>query len=239
MKVFLAGQSSYTELNWSECKYNLESFYYFKQEQIAWLDRWDDFLLDSGAFTFMNGGKRGNLDEYLERYADFIVKHGIKKYFELDVDSVTGYSKVKEYRRKLERLTNLQCIPVWHKSRGVDEYKRHCAEYGYIAIGGLASKEIKPSEYGRVSTLIDYAHANGTKVHGLGFTSMDGLRRCRFDTVDSTTWNRGRFGDVYYFTGSTMRVYNPKGMRLQDGKAANAFCLQEWIKFQRYAETKL
>ena len=54
MKVFLAGQSNYVDLDWSSCKYCLESFYYFKPEQVKDLKRWDMFLLDSGAFTFIN-----------------------------------------------------------------------------------------------------------------------------------------------------------------------------------------
>ena len=31
--------------------------------------------------------------------------------------------KVKEIRKKIEEKTGKKCIPVWHKSRGIEEFK--------------------------------------------------------------------------------------------------------------------
>ena len=102
--------------------YILESFYYADDDTKRLLPYFGDFLLDSGAFTFMQGkGGSPNWDEYIERYANFIKENKVQKYFELDIDSVVGYEKVKEYRNKLELLVGWQCIPVWHKSRGIQE----------------------------------------------------------------------------------------------------------------------
>ena len=36
---------------------------------------------------------------------------------------------------------------VWHKSRGKDYWLKMIKEYDYVAIGGIVTKEIKPSEY--------------------------------------------------------------------------------------------
>jgi hypothetical protein len=239
MKVFLAGQSSYLDLDWEKCKYNLESFWYFKPEQEKYLKKWKMFLLDSGAFTFMSGTGKTNFDEYLTKYIEFINKYDIKYFFELDVDSVVGYEKVKEYRKRLEKETGKKCIPVWHKSRGKYEFLRLCENYKYIAIGGIVTKEIKPDEYKYFSWFIDEAHKRNCKIHGLGFTKTKQLEKTKFDSVDSTTWNRGRFGDLYIFDNGKMKTKKKKGTRLKDGKKANAFCLEQWIKYQHYADKNL
>ena len=83
----------------------------------------EDFLLDSGAFTFMNQkSKKINFEQYIEQYIEFINKYDIKYFFELDVDVIFGHEKVKEIRKYIEQKTNKKTIPVWHKSRGIEEY---------------------------------------------------------------------------------------------------------------------
>lgn len=94
--------------------YILQSFYYadeFTEQYI--IPNAKKFMLDSGAFTFMQNSKHHlDWDEYVERYANFINKNNVDQFFELDIDSVIGYDKVKQYRDKLEKLTGKQCIPV-------------------------------------------------------------------------------------------------------------------------------
>ena len=124
--------------------YILESFFYADEDTERLIPLFGDFMLDSGAFTFMQNAKvRVQWEEYVERYADFVRRNDITKFFELDIDSVTGYEKVKEFRKRLETLAGRQCIPVWHKDRGIDEFKRMCDEYSYVAIGGIVSKDIR------------------------------------------------------------------------------------------------
>lgn len=220
----------------------LESFYYADADTEKLLPYFGDFLLDSGAFTFMqNKGGSPNWDEYLERYADFINRNKVEKFFELDIDSIVGYEKVKEYRRTLERLTGRQSIPVWHKSRGIEEYKRCCEEYPYNGIGGYVIKEITKTDFKFFPAMIAYAHKNNSKVHCLGFTNLEGIQKYHFDSVDSTAWTAGnRFGCIYWFDGKTMRKKDaPKGSRLSDSREAALHNYTEWIKFQKWAETHL
>lgn len=123
-----------------------------------------DFLLDSGAFTFMQGTSGAvDWDGYIERYAEFIRRNSIDKFFELDIDSVVGYDRVKPMRRKLESLANRQSIPVWHKSRGIEEYRRLCDEYPYVALGGIVSGEFTKADYRLFPALIAEAHKRGGK----------------------------------------------------------------------------
>lgn len=248
MKLYLAGVAPWRESGLYDQAvlehrpYILESFYYIDADTERLLPYFGDFLLDSGAFTFMQNNKAAvNWDEYVERYADFINRNRIEKYFELDIDSVVGYPKVLKLRDRLERLTNRQSIPVWHKSRGMNDFLRMCDAYPYVAVGGIVSGEFKQTEYKHFPRLINEAHKRGTKIHGLGFTSLTWLPKCHFDSVDSTAWTTGnRFGFVYKFNGKTMVKHDaPKGYRLGDSRKVALINYIEWIKFQRYAEVHL
>lgn len=228
--------------------YVLESFFYADEDTERLLKFYGDFMLDSGAFTFCAGKdfSAKNFEEYIERYADFINRNRVEKFFELDVESITGYDKVLEYRRKLERLTNKQCIPVWHIDRGKDEFLRHCDEYNYVALGGyvaaIRSGDKRQQAYIKsYPWFISEAHKRGAKIHGLGFTSLTGLEKYHFDSVDSTAWTTGnRYGFLYYFDGKTMRKKDaPKGCRLIKPREAALNNYVEWLKFQKWADTHL
>lgn len=87
----------------------LESYYYLRknEEFMALVHHFGSFLLDSGAFTFMSGSHKGEIDwdKYVEDYAAFINRHDVKLFFELDIDSVVGLAEVERLRAKLEMLT--------------------------------------------------------------------------------------------------------------------------------------
>lgn len=252
MKIFMAGVIPFNEKKniggdfskaiYQHRPYILESFYYADEDTERLLPYFGDFLLDSGAFTFMQNTKTHvNWNDYIKKYADFIVRNNIKKYFELDIDSVVGYDKVLEYRALLEKMVGWPCIPVWHKSRGIEEYKKHCQEYSYVGIGGYVIKELTPSDYNAFPAMIDYAHKYDCKVHCLGYTKLANLAKHHFDSVDSTAWTTGnRFGYVYYFDGKTMKKRDaPQGARLADSRKVALHNYTEWIKFQKWAETHL
>lgn len=248
MRLFLAGVApwrsggGYDPIILKHKPYILESFFYADADTERLLPHFGDFMLDSGAFTFMQGkGGSPDWDEYVEQYADFIKRNKVQKYFELDIDSVVGYGRVKQIRADLERKVGWQCIPVWHLSRGMEEFKSMCDEYPYVAIGGIVSKEIKPDQYSAFPALIREAHRRGAKIHGLGFTNLQKLPEYHFDSVDSTAWTTGnRFGYLYFFNGKTMMKKDaPQGHRIADSKAAALHNYTEWIKFQKYAEVHL
>lgn len=146
-------------------EYVLESFFYIKPWQVEEMPKWKMFLLDSGAFTFMHGveasSKPVDWDGYLSRYIDFINRHDVQHFFELDVDIIVGYDAVKRMRARLEAETGKRSIPVWHRSRGLDEFKNLCRDYPYIGIGGFAIKHIQPSEYGYIKRLVQYGRYEG------------------------------------------------------------------------------
>lgn len=174
----------------------LESFAYIRPWQYEMPKIAKSFMLDSGAFTFLNKKEKKDFNSYIDKYADFINAHKIDLFFELDVDSIEGYKQVLKYRHLLEAKTGKQVIPAWHLSRGKQNFIDMCKEYKYVSIGGIVTKEIKPS-LPFFHFLTDIAHTYGAKIHALGFTPRN-IDDYRFDSSDSTSWGNGnRFGYVY------------------------------------------
>ena len=237
MKIFLAGCCSYLNKVQDNNIFILESFYYIRGSRMEFLKKCGDFLLDSGAFTYMtNSNKNENWDLYIEEYANFINKFDIKHFFELDIDSIVGLKEVERLREKLETLTGKKCIPVWHKSRGKEYFLRMCEKYKYVAIGGIVSKEIKESEYHYLKWLVNEASKRGAKVHGLGFTNTKWLKSIQFYSVDSTSYASGnRFGIYYLFINGEVVRQKIKNKRVKNGKGLNLHNFKEWVKFQKYA----
>lgn len=242
MKVCLAGTSSSNYLleDIKKSKYLLESYYSIKDWQVPLIKSSDLFILDSGAFTFMNTGTKVNFNDFLSRYIEFINKYDVKYFFELDIDSIVGLSKVENMRYRLERETRKKCIPVFHKSRGKDYYQQMIKEYEYVAIGGIAIKNIKRNEYKYFKWFIEEAHKQNCKVHGLGMTSIKELYKYKFDSVDSTSWlSGGRFGSIYQYQNGNLKSISFKNRRTTDYRKVNKHNFNEWVKFQKFAELHL
>lgn len=247
MRIYLAGENGKKKLVSQAINENpkldiaiLESFYYIDQTSKMLIPHIKHYILDSGAFTFFSSGKNVNFDSYVEKYGAFIKEYDIKLYFELDIDKIVGFDKVLQYRKRLEQITGRPPIPVWHVSRGIDRFTQDAKEYPYVALGGIVSGEWSPKAQTKFNWFINEAHRHGAKIHGLGYTSLSGIKKYHFDSVDSTAWTTGnRFGYLYKFTGDSMKTINvPAGKRLKTMDAAyNNF--HEWVKFQKYAEMHL
>ena len=202
----------------------------------------ENFLLDSGAFSYMSGAEcsKEQLSGYLERYIKFINENNIKHFFELDVDTIFGIEYVEQLRKKLEQGTQKQCIPVWHKGRGIEYWKWMCDNYKYIAIGGLVF-HVKKQEYESIRKMVLYAYSKGVKVHGLGFTKTKEIENYKFYSVDSASWAKGAvLGQLaHFFNGRHMEQKKigrkDKKLRLSDLAVHN---FAEWCKYQKYMDLK-
>lgn len=228
-------------------KFILSSYWYLRKIKDADFyklmmqrNREDNFMLDSGAFTLMTSKKnlkQDDLDSYVNDYIAFIKKYEIKRYIEMDLDVVIGYDEVLKLRKRLEDGIGYPSVPVWHMSRGTEEYKKMVDEYDYIAIGGLV-EHVPQSAYPLIKELVKYANAKGTKVHGLGFTRKD-AHEYGFYSVDSSSWSAGRrFGTAVKFRNNKLQgIKKPENTRANYEKVdRNNFI--EWCKFQRYVEGK-
>lgn len=247
MKILLAAATTRKFLldEFHYCDYFLESFYSMEDWLLPVAKQSKMFLLDSGAFTFMNSKKNEttDFDEYTDRYIDYINRNNIEYFFEMDVDVVVGLKEVERLRAKLEAGTGRQCIPVWHKDRGKDYFVGLCKDYDYISIGGIVTKEITPADYKYFHWLIDTAHCYGCQIHGLGFTNLKGLYEYNFDSVDSTAWlSGGRFGTLYHFNGRRLLNVDTDNRRRREDishEGIDRHNYYEWVKFQRFADAKL
>lgn len=176
-------------------KYNLMSYFYIRKGKYDLAtfirNRSDEILIDSGAHSFQKGVKV-DWDDYTKEYADFIKKFdkpNVIGYFEMDVDNIIGYDKVLELRKVLDKVTD-KIIPVWHKNRGIDDYKKMCQQYKgkIIAITGFKNEDIKDEQY---LMFLKYAKKYDCKVHCLGMTRRNVLDEVPFDYVDSSSWKQG------------------------------------------------
>lgn len=243
MKIHLAGNDGYRKKRFELAELNiLESYYYIRSQEWMYplLKTFKSFMLDSGAFTYLESGKTADWDSYVDEYADFVRDQDIELFFELDIDAIIGLDAVEKLRQRLEKRSKKKCIPVWHRSRGWDYWVSMCRKYRYVSIGGIVSGEIKSPDYPIFTKMLSHAHSRGVKVHGLGFTNYKGMLKYKFDSVDSTAWlygNRGGF--LYRFNGRGLdKIQAPKGVRLKPVESA-IHNFTEWVKFAKYAEVNL
>ena len=243
MKVFLAGSG--LEKVWMNNDYydfyRLQTFFHINKKESEVTHNYKGFLLDSGAFSFF-GGKAVNWNDYVTTYINFINKHDVEHFFELDLYSIIGVPETEKLRTRIETETGKQAIPVFHKRLGIDYYKQLCKDYKYIAISASGMYESKwtRQEPERLKKMVKYANSKGVKVHGLGYTKIKMLHEIPFYSVDSTSWLSGnRFGAVYRFNGNGFdKISKPEGMRVKTNLTANNN-FYEWIKFQKYADNNL
>ncbi|MDI7818500.1 hypothetical protein QMM58_19270 [Clostridioides difficile] len=249
MRIFLAATKSgmnkeLKEKTIEKCKplYILETF--FNKEK-ACLEAMnivgnENFLLDSGAFSFMNGTEisKEEMENYIDRYIKFIKDYNIKYFFEVDVDVIFGLEQVEKWTKKIESEVGRQCIPVWHKSRGVEYWKKLCATYKYIAVGGFAINDIKKQEYPLIQKMVEYAYQKGVKVHGLGFTKTKILKSFKFYSVDSSSWTIGASigQQLYTFKNGDIHIrrLEKEGNKKTDLKKLVAHSMCEWVKYQKF-----
>ena len=252
MIVYLAGFKTIENV-WNKSTkdiYLLSSFWEHKAGKFGEYVTQEKHILDSGAFSAINDktGKYKNFDWdlYVKKYIAFIKQTNQKLFFELDIDCVVGLEKVEYYRKQIEDAIGIAPIVCWHANRGSEYWIKCCEEYPYVAIGTTtasdAGKKIRANPE-ILHWFINHAHKNNAKIHGLGFTSTPMLKKLKFDSVDSTTWNiGGKFGKVCTFSNewTECREAKPKGAgRVKNVYDLHLFNFEQWVKFQKYAERNL
>ena len=222
----------------SESMYNLESFWYIKKWQHHLIKDSKMFLLDSGAFTYMNAKRDGAPDPklFLDSYVRFVNEQDVDYFFNLDLDTIIGPENTKKLRRELESRTGKKSIPVFHKCMGLKAWHEICEEYDYVAIGTIY-------EYAKnrkiLRKLCSIASGYGARVHGLGFTGAD-VTEYGFYSADSSSWVSGaRFGQVYNFkNGKLFQSSAPDGMKTKHHSIIDAHNFHQWCLYQQYLDKK-
>lgn len=230
-----------------EQPYYLESFFYLEKEPESlslFQDHYpkspDRFMLDSGAFSFINQRKAmvSDIDAYTDRYIDFVNEYNPVHFFEMDVDSVYGVEKARQLRHRIEDGTGRQPIPVWHSVRGKEAFVEMCRSYPYVAIGmpHLIREHGRSNVTPILPWFVNTAHKHGAQIHALGLSMLDVLLSCRFDSCDATSWIiSAAFGQVARFNGR--EIVNQKcTTHRTERKDVVPHNLREYIKLQNYLE---
>jgi len=202
MKIFLSAieNGNYDLILQRPLLWNLMSYYYIKGKYnlaCEVRDKSELILIDSGAHSFQKG-KKVDWDKYTQEYANFIKKfdrENVLGYFEMDVDNIIGYDNVLRLRKVLEKVSD-KIIPVWHKNRGINEFKKMCHDYSgkIVAITGFKNEDIKDDQY---LMFLKYARSCSCQVHCLGMTRKQILDKIPFDYVDSSSWRQnGIYGNI-------------------------------------------
>lgn len=198
--------------------WNLASFYYCRKN-ISTVEALRDnsrlIMIDSGAHSFQ-GGKKVDWLEYTRQYAAFIREFdrpNVVGYFEMDVDKIIGLDNVVRLRHVLEEESGVpdKIIPVWHNSRGAQEFTEMCKRRQglVVAISGFAGADIRDSDY---ASFLKEAWKYGCKLHGLGLTRPEILNKVPFDFTDSSSWNLGTvYGRLRTTAGNKVKLPRASG----------------------------
>lgn len=195
MKLFFAGSDGnerYNErLRKLGAKNRLES--YFTLGQRAPSKGFEAHLLDSGGFSARMRGVEVDVHE-LARY---INENDCRLVFNLDPPSV---EETLRNQRTLEQETQAYVLPIYHLSdfRSREHRKlidMYVERYPYIAIGGVAGEGSPVSLQHDLYRYVFSRTRDRVRVHGLGITSIDILKRYPWYSVDSTSWlSLARYG---------------------------------------------
>ena len=252
MRIFLSAMENTQAFNClryiQEREYHIHdaliSYYYLEkgkpkpQEWQLIFDNCDKLMVDSGAHSFQVG-KTVDWYTYTERYAQWVADHDSDPryvgFFEMDVDVVLGYEKVKELQKILFQASD-KIIPVWHKNRGIDEFKRMCHETkgDIVAITGFHNEDIMDKQY---PMFLNYAWKCGKKVHCLGMTRSKVLDRVPFNYVDSSSWKQyGNYGSRIFFKNGKIKTKKVKGRYTTN--QLDKLNLVEYLKLVDYYNVK-
>jgi hypothetical protein len=247
MKLYLVNGESIISEEFNT-DYLLQTFYEMKgnkkieKQIVEFIKRrgLDNFILDSGAFSMFNGtGKLtyDGLKRYVDRYCEFIIKHKIKNFVEMDIDAVIGYEEAKKINRYIESRVGSKPMYVHHvESRTIEDLEKACKESDYLMWGGIAGKG-KSVE--TINTFVDYCFDFGTRVHALGFTPLN-LDECRnLYSCDSSSWTMGgRAGNIFQFANDKIDTMKAEGKKRITFYELNNHNMRQWIKYQQYLKNK-
>lgn len=257
MKIYMAGNGVLLLLlrkydgNPNKCPiYLLQTFYDMRKQSEAnmrkILGSCKEFLLDSGAFTFMNSGVKIDWKQYIDEYIEFINKYDIEQFFELDLYTLPeiGIENTLKIREYIEHYTGKKSIPVFHACMGMTMYREMCQQYDYIGIGASGlTKEcrwVKNTEL--LKRMVKIANGYNCKVHGLGYQRKQNLNdnKVGFYSVDATSWIGSRFNIKYILRNGILTaekaVDTAKGERLVNYLELDEHNLKVFRKLQQLKE---
>lgn len=152
------------------------------------------FLLDCGAFTAWQTGKKIELDDYCK----FVETCDPKpwRYFSLDVIG-DAEKTAANFEKMLQR--GFKPVPIYtpgEDKTAIEYFYSKSDVVGFGGINGFKGNKRKGYVNGIMTA------AKGRRVHLLGFTNMDYIKAYKPYMCDSSSWEAGaRFGAVNLYLG--------------------------------------
>lgn len=204
MKIFLAGAEAVDRLicRGRKIDYGLTSFMNYSQLNWERVNaNFNEILVDSGAFSFLNGKEGFAFEKYVCKYIDFVKvktsQSNILGFFEMDVGRVLGEDVAMDIRRDLNKVSD-KIIPVWHPHQHLEGYYNMLEQYKGRRVS--IAQALEKLEFGQYNLFLNTAHKYNCSMHILGFTKVNLFDRLNFgknDSVDSCTWQKNAaFGKV-------------------------------------------
>ena len=203
MKIFLAiAEDIHNYIGEKKIDYGLFSFAKHTPQNWKFVNQnCNEILIDSGAFTFLNGGNTRDFEHHVSDYINF-VKHNTNQsnvlgFFEMDVGRVLGENTAMDIRKDLNKASD-KIIPVWHPHQGLDGYYKMLEEYKGKRVA--IAQALEKLEDGQYNLFLNTAHKYNCSMHILGFTRVNMFEKLNFgknDSVDSASWEIGpSFGNI-------------------------------------------
>lgn len=239
MKVFLSalengGYTEYIDKHVEHYHYNLMSYYYLEEGYANRIkEKSKMVVIDSGAHSFQTGTVV-DFEEFTKEYADFIQRFDCDKvlgYFEMDIDPAgIPMERVLKLRKILTDVSD-KIIPVWHKGRGIQDFKdmvnNPIHKDKIVAITGWRNLDIKDED---LIKFFSYAHKRGVKVFCLAMTRTKILEQVPFDYVDSSSW---KHSSIY---GKVGKNIVSREFSKENGPEVALQGYLEGMRFQEYWE---
>jgi len=162
------------------------------------------FIIDSGAFSIKNSGKK----LFIEDYCDFVKEYvpSDVRYFNFDVigDSSATFKNLIFMRKK-----GLRPIPIITKDDDLPMIERYyIMSPDYVGFGGLKDADMGVSIGDRkhIKWLMQEG-CKGRPSHWLGFCNPDFIKYYKPTSCDSLTWKQAQiYGKIYVLTESGMHL---------------------------------
>ena len=158
-----------------------------------------DVALDSGAYSIDSGAVSGD-NLTIDAYAEYVKREGHRYSVRFNFDKLMDGKKSYENWIWL-RKQGLDILPVYHPGTPEKYLKRYLRQTDYVSLGAIAN--IHRGELMKVlriiwkDHLLDKKGIPTHKIHGLGITSFNVMKKFPWYTVDSTSANiRAAYGTM-------------------------------------------
>jgi hypothetical protein len=188
-----------------------------------------DWVLDSGAFSAHNSGRKIEIAGYLMFCREWLKRDPrLTEVFSLDV---IGDWRASDLNTRKLWNAGIPAIPTFHYGEPFDVLRGLARDYPKVGIGGAVRVNMKE----KLAWVKDvFAAVWPKKIHGLAMVAAPLLRSVPFHSVDASSWEYTTRSFAHYaaFNGATLYGTGGSVCRDQYGEIAHYLRLESEIQFR-------